>query len=282
MSKPARRWCFTLNNPSEEDYTQIYNLEFNQELSYGVVGLEKGSQNGTVHFQGYLIMKAPWRLSKCRELFDTAAHFEIAIADTAKNRLYCTKEGNFFEFGNVPEERSSAGGREKKRWEEARELAKEGSIDDIDASIYVPYYRTLKEIKKDYMQQEEDLDGVCGVWIYGKAGVGKSRKARELYPDFYYKLANKWWDGYQNQRNVLIEDLGPEHKVLGHHLKLWADRYAFNGETKGGMINIRPDKVVVTTQYSLDQIFDDEETRQALNRRFKVIHMMEWKEGSFN
>ena len=46
------------------------------------------------------------------------------------------------------------------------------------------------------MKVEGEAEDTKGVWIWGEAGVGKSRKARDEYPDSYKKLANKWWDGY--------------------------------------------------------------------------------------
>ena len=54
---------------------------------------------------------------------------------------------------------------------------------------------------------------------------------------YYPKLNNKWWDGYQSQKVVIMEDVDKETvKFLHHHLKIWADRWGFIGETKGARL----------------------------------------------
>ena len=55
------------------------------------------------------------------------------------------------------------------------------------------------------------------------------------HPDAYLKLATKWWDGYQSEESVVLDDLGHEvAKCLVNHLKLWAEEnYNHPGEIKG-------------------------------------------------
>lgn len=137
--------------------------------------------------------------------------------------------------------------------------------------MFVKFYSTLRRIKVDYGKLPADLDGTCGVWYYGKSGTGKSRAARAEYPDSYMKLPNKWWDGYQLQESVIIDDFDKNHQCLGYHLKIWADRYAFSAEVKGSTIMIRPNKLIVTSNYHPKEIWGDTpNTLGPIMRRFKI------------
>lgn len=75
--------------------------------------------------------------------------------------------------------------------------AVEGKLDMIEPGIYVRYYSALKRIEKDHMKVDGEAADCKGIWVWGESGAGKSRYARDTYPDAYKKLANKWWDGYQ-------------------------------------------------------------------------------------
>lgn len=270
----ARGYCLTVNNYTEADEEVFDKVE----CRYVVVGKEVG-ETGTPHLQAYVLFKSPRFFEAIKKLFPRA-HIEVQRGTSKQAADYCKKEGDWKERGEPPKEKAEAakeGGEEnKRRWEDAFEAAKQGRMEDIPADMLVRNYRTFKEIKKDYMVKPEDADDVTGVWIYGGPGVGKSRTARERFPDAYMKMQNKWWDGYQDEEYVILDDF--DSKELGHHLKIWADRYAFLAETKGGALNIRPKKIVITSNYAPeDPKFGwDAEMLAAIKRRFKVEHMMEY------
>lgn len=96
-----------------------------------------------------------------------------------------------WEFGEKPMQRNSA-----TDWEAVWNNAKVGKLEDVPADIRVRCYSQLKRIEKDSMKVQGEAKDCKGIWVYGKAGIGKSRWARDNYPETYKKLANKWWDGY--------------------------------------------------------------------------------------
>ena len=190
-------------------------------------------------------------------------------ADAYCNKVETRIEGPWT-FGAAPLKRN-----DKRDWEKIWESAKAGKMDDIPVDVRVQHYCKLKQIVKDHIIIEGEADDVKGIWIYGDSGVGKSRFARDTYPGFHTKQCNKWWDGYQGNPFVLLEDLDPKNgHHLGYHIKLWADRYHTSGETKGGIVALKHEKFIVTSQYLPEDIWDDVKTREAIRRRFKFHHIL--------
>jgi len=258
----GKRYCFTLNNYTDEEYEAVLSWD----VKYLIVGKEVG-ESGTPHLQGYVIWATTKRLAAMKKL-NCRAHWELARGSTDQNVEYCSKGEDFVEKGDRPA--ADVGEAEKERWKRAREIAVNGGdMDEIPDDIYVRYYRTLKEIRKDHMDKPPDADGTTGLWFVGAPGTGKSRTARDEFPGSYLKMQNKWWDGYQGEKSVLLDDL--DSKELGHLLKIWSDRYSFLAETKGGAIHIRPEKIIVTSNYKIEDLWcDNFEMMSAIRRRFEV------------
>lgn len=261
----ARYWLLTLHQPEWQPPTELPN---------GMVWLrgqkEQGSNTGAIHWQLFAAYKRAVRLAALKKDFGTTVHAEPSRSEAAEQ--YVFKEDTAipntrFELGAKPLKRNS-----KTDWKAVKDLAIQGKLNEIEDQVYVTHYRTLKMIAQDNMVRPNDADDVTGIWIYGPPGTGKSHYAREHYRrSLYLKAQNKWWDGYQGQEFALLDDL--DTNILGHYLKIWADKYAFMAECKGSSIQIRPKKFIVTSNYTPEELFHDPILAAAIRRRFYFIHL---------
>ncbi len=149
----------------------------------------------------------------------------------------------------------------------AEEALKEGYIHPRD-------YKAVKTGMQMYRLAttlQVPTDTCKGVWIHGASGCGKTTKALSDYPGCFRKSANKWWDGYDGQKVVLLDDLKlGTGKALSWHLCMWMDRHCPpGGEVKGGTVVLPFALFVVTSQYSIQEMFPDQEDYEAIYRRCK-------------
>jgi len=269
--KRSRGWCFTINNYDEEDTDWCYSLAGDEEITYCVVGKEVG-ESGTPHYQGYIY----WRNKKSFQQMKTMhaeAHWEIQRGTIKQAANYCTKDGDFFEHGTMPMDDKQKGECGKQSIQERWALAKEGRFEELPPEQLNIYRKIFDEHR--VVKNRNELKNL---WITGKARCGKSSSVRAKYGDenVYSKPMNKWWCGYKYQKVALIEDVDPRNaKEMYFHLKIWADHYKFIAETKGGHVDIRPEVVIVTSQYTIDQCFDDLATANAMKGRFTILNMAE-------
>jgi len=98
----AKRWCFTLNNPTADEIAAL-SAWASTNPAYCIIGREVG-ENGTPHLQGFLILKRKRRLAQCKLLPGLSrAHFEVTRGTAIQAAEYCKKDGDFHEFGSLPE-----------------------------------------------------------------------------------------------------------------------------------------------------------------------------------
>lgn len=266
----SRNWVFTYNNYDDDVCSK---LEGWTDPSWIVFGREIAPTTGTPHLQGAFIFKNAQRWSSLMKFL----HFSYLAPMKGQphhSLEYCSKVDEFFyQRGECPGPKGKKGGEANAaKWAQTKELAMAGRIDEIDPQHYVQFYGNLVKIKAAKQTRPIAIDGVCGVWFYGDTGVGKSRAARDEFPEAFLKGPTKWFDGYQNEDAVIIEDLDPKHEYMGYHLKIWADRYPFPAEIKGSTICIRPKHIVVTSNYHPRQIWSDIGILDPILRRFKITH----------
>lgn len=240
------------------------------KLSYFAYGKESCPTTGRSHLQAFAYAKNAMRLTQWKKIFPTA-HIENMKGTFVENEKYCSKQSSLIEFGVRPK-----GDGCRADLENFCDLLSKGhSLKEVALEmpqVFVQYNNGLTRLAAFYSKPYEH-DDVRGVWIYGVPGAGKSHYARDHYKDLYIKAQNKWFDGYNGERSILLDDFDCG-KPLGHYLKIWTDKYACSGEIKGGTVNLQHHYFIVTSNYSIQEMFQgDEQLIAAITRRCKIIHM---------
>lgn len=276
MPTPKKSYTFTLNNYTDEEYNSICSV-LRDEGSYGIIGKEVG-ESGTPHLQGYVLFKRPFHFKTIKDRYLIRCHIEVAAGSADANKRYCSKDGNFVEFGTMPVAKRT---RDElaTRFADCLQSGYDG-LDQFANEQPGTYYFSGHNLLRNYQQLQRPITrpDVSVKWYYGEPGVGKSRRAHEEAPEAYVKdPRTKWWNGYLFEKDVIIDDFGPNGIDINHLLR-WFDRYKCLVENKGGMIPLFANNFIVTSNFAPCDVFKDtfgvpHPQLPALMRRINVILM---------
>jgi len=273
-----RAFTFTINNYTSEDESSLLNLGHR----YIVYGREVG-ESGTPHLQGYIVFGTS-RSFKSLSSKMPRAHIEQAKGDSAANFRYCTKGGDYFEDGDKPasnKEKGQKGGAVNAcRYKTARQAAQSGDVADIPDDLYTRHYKFYeREAKRARLADSATLAPAARhYWLHGLTGTGKSYAARNVGKHLGFRTyikdpQSKWWDGYDGEEIVVIDDFDKYQVKQGGDMKRYLDIYPFPAQTKGGMLFIRPKVIIITSNYKLEEIWEDDGTIGPLRRRLNSIEL---------
>lgn len=200
-----------------------------------------------------------------------------SIADTVK---YVMKDGDVAVWNCDAEALMNPGKSHVRKYDNEKilntpmkQLVDEGVINIKDVTAYQRGIAAYKLLEKPGIKKN------CrGIWLCGPAGCGKSTWAKQLgdhLGGWYEKAQNKWWDGYEGEKVVILDDLDTE--TLLHYLKKWADKFPCKGEVKGATVWLHHDWFVVTSNFHIRDIVektgDAEHFYDAVVRRFKELSL---------
>jgi len=115
-------------------------------------------------------------------------------------------------------------------------------------------YRTSFKAYKALHSAPRDFKTEVTV-IQGPTGTGKSRYCSEEYPDAYWKARDQWWDNYEAQEVIIIDEF---YGWIPFDLLLrMLDRYPLKVEVKGGKVNFCPKKIIITTNKTPNTWYKD-------------------------
>lgn len=264
---PSRSYVFTLNNPLDDAKDKLESAfkDVDSAVRYAIWQGETGEQ-GTPHLQGYIEFTRPVRLPHCAVLIPRA-HFEPRRGTREQAIAYCSKQETRtcgpYEFGE-----SRAGGQGKRNDLLSLKTAidhgaTEKEIADLDFGAWCRNYRAFERYRR--LQSTQTDRPISVEVLIGPPGSGKSRSALARYPGAYWKPRGLWWDGYERQTVVVIDEY--YGWLPWDTLLRILDRYPLILETKGGGVNYQATHVVITTNRSPRQWYKPSLPFEALHRR---------------
>ena len=265
-SRQNRTWIFVINNWTEEDISWVMALEVNKIVCSKEVG-----ESGTPHLQGTVTFKRVYTHKQLRKLH-LKAFWEVAKASIDFN--YCKKFGGEL----IRDENSTAKGK-RTDIEDVREMLEAGE----KMQVVMKRARTMQGVSfakawYQYNEQHLPLNTKIDIfWYYGCSGVGKTKKVLEETTNstLFIPTSFKWWDGYEGQDAVLLDDLRPSWCAPEQLLRLLDPyRYQYRVEIKGSTRPLLATKMYITTPWHPSDFWRDthEDPAQLLRRITELVH----------
>ncbi len=262
-------WCYTVFKDGDGAWMKSPKFK-KKKILYLIRGTEVCPDTAKEHLQCYVYYRNAIRFTTLKKKYP-ALHWEKARGSPKQNRKYCSKDDKFREYGVLPKqgkrndfakllEMTSDGGNQRKIYTEMPGMFR--------------YVRAVDKCQERFGAKRKWKMDVDIYW--GPPEAGKSRVAWDAHPDLYEKSKNKWWDGYDGEEAVLIDDFDPATQDWRFDYMLTLlDRYPMKVEVKGGMVQFRSKKVYITSNFNPFHWFPGRKNRAAFFRRVSRIYVCE-------
>jgi hypothetical protein len=292
-----RRAMITINNLSDGEVIkdEVWSCEWAvNRVKRWVYQIEKGEPSGVLHAQIYVEFKDKAKFSTIKNWLNgegyidqKAPHIEPPRTSTSICYNYCTKEDTRvlgpFEGGDWG---NKAGQGRRTDLDDVIEMVKKKrpfrEIAEQHPTTVKKYHKGIIALR-DALQEDErpntwkDYHN-SNKWIWGPSGVGKTTYAYTGYAqeEVYSKNPTQWWNGFDiNQHKVIVfDDYRPKPGGFGYRdFITLAQPFGLHVETKGGMIKMGNQPIIVTSNQSPEELFRHQKDMLPLLSRFEIIHM---------
>lgn len=251
-----------------------------ESFKYCIFQVEKGEEEQTTHFQGFIIFTGSKRFRTVKNMLPFA-HLEKANGSNVQCREYCSKKDTRidgpFEFGKFAEER------ERTDIKEFLELVKAGATEEELMSLYPTLY--LREINKlqaiysvNYKQYKRKCRNINVTYIYGSSGVGKTSAVRNmlgLENSFWvHHYDNAMFTNYEFQDNLVFDEFSGKIPITQFNMMLNVEPIELRGLNcvKYGAYH----NVYIISNYSPKELYKETQKTEPLiyqtfNRRLNTI-----------
>lgn len=166
----AKRWVFTLNNPTDDDEQLFYGDFYprhESRIDYMIVGKEVG-ESGTPHFQGFVCFNVRTKLTWLKNHLSPRAHFEVARGSNYQASEYCKKDDDYEEFGALPDEAKHGSAKQfetLRDWAKAQEeCPSEKEVAESFPHLWCKYRRSVMDMVRMFAPAPDIQSGDLRGW----------------------------------------------------------------------------------------------------------------------
>lgn len=271
----SRGFCFTTFN-YDEIYNKIASFVSTQGV-YSIIGKEICPTTKRPHLQGYVYFKNERYFNAIRKKIPNS-NIKIALGTAKHNQTYCSKEGNFQEWGTCPQQGKR---NDLIAFRDAiLNGASEESLILDHAESFAKYDRFYQRVRNLVLKKEarKMITPEVNV-IIGTTGTGKTHGvyANNDIEDIYKvevgdgSSGSIFWDSYNGESVILIDDFHNNFK-LDYMLRL-LDKYPMKLNIKGGHTWKCAKKIYITSNINFNNWYPNcpQVHRDALRRRITNI-----------
>lgn len=288
----SRRWCWTSFDTTLAAALQSKEVKSGPrpQMKFLVFQEETCPETQRPHLQGYTEFTTGVRRAAFqRWLGDNVAHCDAAKGSGPENVTYCTKEDSRragpWTLGEV------GGQGQRTDLQGLQDALQEGATNrqlwETQFPTMVRYHRAVAAYRFETAVGETRDPPEVHVY-HGPTGTGKTRRVHHAAGNALYTVdvadrgKQPWFDGYNGQECVLLDDYNGEYNV--NFLKRLLDRYPMTVQVKGGYTHWRPKKIYITSNTAPDSWYAGSVAvdQAAIMRRITTItHVTELDEAQF-
>ena len=281
-SSKSRNFVFTWNNYKEEEVLHLRtNIARDPGVSWLLFGRERGV-GGTPHLQGAISFVNARSSNAVRKFLGVGGVFPWVAymrGTPTQAGAYCKKEGSFDEFGAMPGESVAKRKLSEFCQETLVPLIRESGVRGVVTEypdVFLRYHNGIKAIRSMQFEPRDWRKPPRVIWIHGPTGVGKTQCIHMHFPpdQIYVKNDTKWWDGYEQQKCILLDDFRATWPWNFTYLLTLLDKYPMKVEVKGGMMEINSPFIVITCNDNPTLAYQNvqEDLTQLERRITKIVH----------
>ncbi len=258
----AKNYCFT--DFTMKDWGEMFQ-ENGDILNYVCRGQESCPDTGRRHYQGWVQFNNRTRFNTALKILGGHVALFRCRGNEEQNNKYCRKDNDFQCWGKYTIQGQRTDLTTMVLAAKNCDIPLE-EVADMGVGSWLRYQRGFKDFRQMAVKRQTDRwRDVSTEIYYGKTGIGKTRKAKSLGGFLIHADNIDWWDGYEGEDRIIIDEYSMQCKIT--KLLGLLDGYQMRLAIKGGFTYANWTKVIITTNLTELHTNARDEHRAAFERR---------------